>query len=641
MCGIVAYIGNKNCKNILINGLKRLEYRGYDSAGIGILTLAGEKNRGDAKHASADFGSSSDLSGKARELGYSIKVVKEVGKIKVLEELLKDASIDGTVGIGHTRWATHGVPNQVNSHPHLDCSGSIAVVHNGIIENFAEIKEELEKKGHRFFSETDTEVLPHLLEEYLKVETDGDLLIAMQRLLKRIKGSGAIVAISANHPDEIVAGRIASPLIVGVSRDANFFASDMPAILEYTHSFIVINDYETVRITREKVEIYDMEGLLITREPFRANWNLESAEKSGYEDFMLKEMFEQPYGIRETMRGRLINGELNFDEMGLSDEQVKNLKKIQIIACGTSYHAALTGKLLIEKWAKIPVEVDIGSEYRYRDPIIDENCLFIAITQSGETIDTLAAIREARSKGAKVMAVTNVVGSTIARESNSVIYTHAGPEIGVCATKTFTAQIMVMYLTALYLAKARGLMQHEQFQKIKEELEVIPNKIQQILNNAGKLKKIADETYRYACFLFLGRIYGFPMALEGALKLKEISYIHAEGYAAGEMKHGPIALTDTRTVVVGVIPKDFVYEKMLSNLQEVKARNAKIFALISEGDTNTGKYADYTFELPKTIEELYGILAVVPLQLYAYYIAKNHGRNVDQPRNLAKSVTVE
>jgi glutamine---fructose-6-phosphate transaminase (isomerizing) len=642
MCGIVAYIGNKNCKNILLEGLKRLEYRGYDSAGIGILTLSDGQKRVDVKNTTGGSSEASNPADKNLKAGYCIKVVKEVGKIKALEELLKDEHIDGSVGIGHTRWATHGVPNQVNSHPHLDCSGSIAVVHNGIIENFVEIKEELEKKGHKFISETDTEVLPHLLEEYLKSDTDNnDLLIAMQRLLKRIKGSGAIVAISANNPDEIVAGRIASPLIVGVTRDANFFASDMPAILEYTHNFIVINDYEAVRITREKVEIYDLEGSLITREPFRANWNLESAEKSGYEDFMLKEMFEQPYGIRETMRGRLINGKLNFDEIGLSDEQVKKLKKIQIIACGTSYHAALTGKLLIEKWAKIPVEVDIGSEYRYRDPIIDADCLFIAITQSGETIDTLAAIREARTKGAKVMAVTNVVGSTIARESNSVIYTHAGPEIGVCATKTFTAQIMVMYLTALYLAKARGLMHQEQFDRIIEELEVIPNKIQQILNNAAKLKKIADETYRHACFLFLGRIYGFPMALEGALKLKEISYIHAEGYAAGEMKHGPIALTDTRTVVVGVIPKDFVYDKMLSNLQEVKARNAKIFAIISEGDVNTGKYAHYTFELPKTIEEFYGILSVVPLQLYAYYIAKNHGRNVDQPRNLAKSVTVE
>jgi glutamine---fructose-6-phosphate transaminase (isomerizing) len=641
MCGIVAYIGNKNCKNILLEGLKRLEYRGYDSAGIGILTLSEEKKGANFKNNSAVSAAAVNPEDKNRKAGYCIKVVKEVGKIKALEELLKDENIDGSVGIGHTRWATHGVPNQVNSHPHVDCSGSIAVVHNGIIENFAEIKEELEKKGHKFISETDTEVLPHLLEEYLKIDTDRDLLIAMQRLLKRIKGSGAIVAISVNNPDEIVAGRIASPLIVGVTRDANFFASDMPAILEYTHNFIVINDYEVVRITREKVEIYDLEGSLITREPLRANWNLESAEKSGYEDFMLKEMFEQPYGIRETMRGRLINGKLNFDEIGLSEEQVKKLKKIQVIACGTSYHAALTGKLLIEKWAKIPVEVDIGSEYRYRDPIIDADCLFIAITQSGETIDTLAAIREARAKGAKVMAVTNVVGSTIARESNSVIYTHAGPEIGVCATKTFTAQIMVMYLTALYLAKARGLMQQEQFDRIIEELEVIPNKIQQILNNAGKLKKIADETYRHTCFLFLGRIYGFPMALEGALKLKEISYIHAEGYAAGEMKHGPIALTDTRTVVVGVIPKDFVYDKMLSNIQEVKARNAKIFAIISEGDVNTGKHADYTFELPKTIEEFYGILSVVPLQLYAYYIAKNHGRNVDQPRNLAKSVTVE
>jgi glucosamine--fructose-6-phosphate aminotransferase (isomerizing) len=625
MCGIVAYIGNRQCREILLNGLKRLEYRGYDSAGIGILVQ----------------NSNSQYCGNTENGNAVIEIVKESGKISELEAKLDGNELDGTTGIGHTRWATHGVPNQVNSHPHTDCSGKIAVVHNGIIENFAQLKEELSAKGHTFISDTDTEVLPHLLEDYINNETSGDLLIAMQKLLRKIRGSGAIVAMSSSHPDELIAGRIASPLIVGVSKDGNFFASDMPAVLEHTHNFVVINDFETVRITKENVEIYDIDGKTLKRDPFRVNWSLESAEKSGYEDFMLKEMFEQPYGIRETMRGRLSSGELKFDEISLSDKEIKELKKIQIIACGTSYHAALTGKLMIEKWARIPVEVDIGSEYRYRDPIIDENVLFIAITQSGETIDTLAAIKEARAKGAKVLAITNIVGSTASRESDSVVYTHAGPEIGVCATKTFTAQLTVMYLIGLYLAKARGEMDIERFNRILNELDMIPNKVQQILKNAPKIKKIADETYRYSCFLFLGRIYGFPMALEGALKLKEISYIHAEGYAAGEMKHGPIALTDTRTVVVGVIPGDYVYEKMLSNLQEVKARHARIFALVSEGDKNTGNTADYIFELPKTIEELYGILAVVPLQLYAYYIAKNHGRNVDQPRNLAKSVTVE
>ncbi len=578
---------------------------------------------------------------KIKSFAFAIRVVKQAGKIRELEKILESYEVKSNVGIGHTRWATHGEPNQINAHPHLDCSGKIAVVHNGIIENYAEIKEELIQKGHNFVSDTDTEVIPHLLEEYLKKEANGKLLIAMQRLLKKIKGSGAIVALCSDFPDELVAGRIASPLIVGLGKDENFFASDMPAVLEHTRNFIVINDYETVKITRKSVEVYDHEGILIKREPFKVNWTLESAEKAGYEDFMLKEMFEQPYGVRETLRGRLTNHTFNFEEINLTDQQIKDLKKIQIIACGTSYHAALTGKLVIEKWAKIPVEVDIGSEYRYRDPIIDENCLFIAITQSGETIDTLAAIREAKRKGAKVMAVTNVVGSTIARESNSVIYTHAGPEIGVCATKTFTAQIIVMYMIGLHLAKVRGTINNEEFYKIIEELEIIPNKIQFILNNADKIKKIADETYKYTCFLFLGRIYGFPMALEGALKLKEISYIHAEGYAAGEMKHGPIALTDSKTVVVGVIPQDFVYEKMLSNLQEVKARNAKIFSIITEGDKNTLKYSDYLFEVPKTREELYGILTVVPMQLYAYYIAKNLDRNVDQPRNLAKSVTVE
>jgi glucosamine--fructose-6-phosphate aminotransferase (isomerizing) len=415
----------------------------------------------------------------------------------------------------------------------------------------------------------------------------------------------------------------------------------MPAVLEHTHNFIVINDFETVRITRNKVEIFNSDCKLIEREPFKVSWSIESAEKGGYEDFMLKEIFEQPYGVKETMRGRLRDGALNFDELNISEEQIKNLKKIQIIACGTSYHAALTGKLLIEKWAKIPVEVDFSSEYRYRSPIVDKNCLFVAITQSGETIDTLAAIREAKSKNARVVAITNVVGSTVARESDSVIYTHAGPEIGVCATKTFSSQLIVMYLMALYFAKVKGFVDGVDYDKIIKEIKSIPDKIQTILDNAKKIKNIADETYKHTCFLFLGRIYGFPISLEGALKLKEISYIHAEGYPAGEMKHGPIALTDTKTVVVGLIPRDSFYEKMISNLQEVKARNATIFAIITEDDKNTGRYANYTFEIPKTIEELYGILEVVPLQLYAYYIAKNHNRNVDQPRNLAKSVTVE
>lgn len=617
MCGIVAYIGNKQCKDILINGLKRLEYRGYDSAGIGILSCSnGDKSM-------------------------KIKIVKEAGKIKMLEELLKDIEIDGVCGIGHTRWATHGEPTRINAHPHTDCTNKIAVVHNGIIENYGQLKKDLVKKGHIFLSQTDTEVLPHLLEEYLKNESGGNFQLAMQKLLKVIKGSGAIVALSADHPDELVAGRISSPLIVGVSRSGNFFASDMPAVLEHTHRFIVINDHETVRITKDDVKIFDNDGKVVKREPFKVNWSIESAEKSGYEDFMLKEIFEQPYGIKETMRGRLLNGSLNFDELNLSEQQVRNLQRIQIIACGTSYHAALTGKLVIEKWAKIPVEVDVSSEYRYRDPLVADNCLFIAITQSGETIDTLAAIREAKSKGAKVVAVTNVVGSTIARESDSVIYTHAGPEIGVCATKTFTAQIAVMYLIGLYLAKAKGSIDDQKYKSLIDALELIPDKIQLILNNAAKIKLVANETYKHSCFLFLGRVYGFPVSLEGALKLKEISYIHAEGYPAGEMKHGPIALTDTRTVVVGIIPEDFVYEKMRSNLLEVKARKAQVFSIITEGDKNTREYSDYIFEIPRTIEELYGILEVIPLQLYAYYIAKNHNRNVDQPRNLAKSVTVE
>jgi glucosamine--fructose-6-phosphate aminotransferase (isomerizing) len=617
MCGIVAYIGNKKCKDILIKGLKRLEYRGYDSAGIAVV---------------------SDGTGKIADLtDTEIKVVKEAGKIKILESELDDLEIDGNCGIGHTRWATHGEPSKENAHPHLDCTGSIAVVHNGIIENYAELKEELKKEGHRFISETDTEVLPHLLEKY----NDKDLLSAMQKLLKKIKGSGTIVAISASQPKEIIGARITSPLVVGVSDKGNFLASDMPAVLEYTKNFIVINDFESVRLTKDKVEIFDRNGKKVKRDPFIVNWDIVSAEKGGYEDFMLKEIFEQPYGVEETMRGRLVNGRLNFDELNMSDKLIKDLKKIQIIACGTSYHAALIGKQIIERWAKIPVEVDLSSEYRYRDPLVEDNYLFIAITQSGETIDTLAAIREAKSKGAKIVAVTNVVGSTVARESNSVIYTHAGPEIGVCATKTFTSQIMVMYLLGLYLAGIRGNIDKKKCNKIISELKKIPDKIKSILGRAGEIKKIADKTYKYTCFLFLGRIFGLPAAMEGALKLKEISYIHAEGYAAGEMKHGPIALTDEKTVVVGIMPADTVYQKILSNIQEVKARRATIFSVITEGDKNTKKYADYVFQIPRTLEELYAILIIIPVQLYSYYIAKNLGRNVDQPRNLAKSVTVE
>lgn len=613
MCGIVAYIGSKNCKDILINGLKRLEYRGYDSAGIAIIRTDGGPTN------------------------ICIDIVKEAGKIKEMEGLARESKIDGRCGIGHTRWATHGEPTEANAHPHKDCTGKIAVVHNGIIENFEELREELKKEGHKFISETDTEVLPHLLEKYY----EDDLLLAMQRLVKRIKGSGAIVAISAYHPDEIIGARVASPLIAGISKYGNFLASDMPAVLEHTRKFLVIDDYETVRLTRDNIEIFGEDGKPVKGKPIEANWSISSAEKSGYEDFMLKEIFEQPYGVKETLRGRLTNGELDFNELGLSTDQIKDLCKVHIIACGTSYHAAMIGKQIIEKWAKIPVEVDFSSEYRYRDPLIEKGCLFVAITQSGETIDTLAAIREAKSKGARVMAITNVVGSTIARESDSVIYTHAGPEIGVCATKTFTSQIIVMYLMGLYFGKIKGLLDRDRYQKIIDELQSIPDKIQDILDRAEELKKIADLTYRKKCFLFLGRIYGFPAALEGALKLKEISYIHAEGYPAGEMKHGPIALTDSNTVVVGIMPRDPVYDKILSNIQEVKARKASIFSIISEGDIDTARHADHLFEIPATLRELYGILTIVPLQLYSYYIAKKLGRDVDQPRNLAKSVTVE
>jgi len=613
MCGIVAYIGNRECRDIIIGGLKRLEYRGYDSAGIAVLDS--DAGRGLPR----------------------IEIIKEAGKIRDMEMLAGKSGINGRCGIGHTRWATHGEPTAVNAHPHKDCTGRIALVHNGIIENFEELRNELENEGHIFLSGTDTEVLPHLLEKYY----DGDLLSAMQKVIRRIRGSGAIVAISSYCPDEIIGARIASPLIAGISEDENFLASDMPAVLEHTRRFLIIDDYETVRLTKKGVEIFSKGGKSVKRKPFKADWSIDSAEKSGYEDFMLKEIFEQPYGVKETMRGRLTDGELNFDELGLTAGRIEKLRKVQIIACGTSYHTALIGKQIIEKWAKIPVEVDFSSEYRYRGPLVEKGSLFVAISQSGETIDTLAAIREAKSKGARVIAITNVVGSSVARESDSVIYTHAGPEIGVCATKTFTSQIIIMYLMGLYFGRIREFISIEYYREIIGQLNRIPGKIKNILDRADQLRQIADHTYSKSCFLFLGRVYGLPAALEGALKLKEISYIHAEGYPAGEMKHGPIALTDKDTVVVGIMPLDSVYEKMLSNIQEVRARKATIFSIVSENNKSAARYTDYLFKVPETFEELYGIITIIPLQLYAYYIAKNLGRNVDQPRNLAKSVTVE
>lgn len=611
MCGIVAYTGNQDCRKLLLEGLKRLEYRGYDSAGISIISRNGTIP--------------------------TLEVVKEAGKIRELENSLDSSMVAGNCGIGHTRWATHGEPTRENAHPHLDCSQKIAVVHNGIIENYQQLKAELEAEGHQFISQTDSEVLPHLLEKYY----EGNLIAAMQKTMARIKGSGAVVAICLDEPDQLAAARIASPLVVGVSPKGNFLASDMPAILEHTRNFLIIEDYETVRVTPESVEIFGPDGKAVTKKPFRVNWNIQSAEKAGYADFMLKEIFEQPYGIRETMRGRLTEQELNFAELGFSVQQVNDIEKVQIIACGTSYHAALAGKQVIEKWAKIPVEVDYGSEYRYRNPMVGDHCLVIAITQSGETIDTLAAVREARGKGARVAAITNVVGSTIARESDAVIYTHAGPEIGVCATKTFSAQLVVIYLLALYLAKAKKVIGDKEYRRIIRELLSLPEKVQQVLDQSQQIKKIADKTYRYSCFLFLGRLYGLPMALEGALKLKEVSYIHAEGYPAGEMKHGPIALTDRNTVVVGIMPLDDVYEKIWGNVQEAKARKATLLAITTQGNNELKKAIDYCFFIPPIDQPLSGILTIIPLQLYSYYIAKNLGRDVDQPRNLAKSVTVE
>jgi glucosamine--fructose-6-phosphate aminotransferase (isomerizing) len=613
MCGIVAYIGKREVYPILIKGLQRLEYRGYDSAGIAILN-------GD------------------------LKIFKKAGKVTDLAESVKGQDLKGNLGMGHTRWATHGEPNDRNAHPHFSQSKNFAIIHNGIIENYSSIKEELKKRGHEFKSDTDTEVLIHLIEDIYENGQVG-MDEAVRLALGEVIGAYAIVVLGKDHSTEMIAARKGSPIVVGVGKDEGeyFVASDATPIIEYTNNVIYLNDGEVAYVKDGKLTVKTIENQVKTPYVQELEMKLEELEKGGYDHFMLKEIYEQPRSIWDSMRGR-IDAQKNFLRMGGMAEyenKFANAKRILIIGCGTSWHAGLVAEYLFEDLARIPVEVEYASEFRYRNPIINEDDIVIPISQSGETADTLAAIELAKSKGATIFGVCNVVGSSIPRTTHAGAYTHAGPEIGVASTKAFTAQVTVLTLMALYMARNRGTITASRFQEIAGGLEAIPAKVEQVLKLNDKIKKLAEKFKDVRNFLYLGRGYGFPVALEGALKLKEISYIHAEGYPAAEMKHGPIALIDEQMPVVVIANKNSSYEKVVSNIQEVKARKGVVIAIVTEGDEVVKKMADHVIEIPHTDDVLMPLVSVIPLQLLSYHIAVMRGCNVDQPRNLAKSVTVE
>jgi glutamine---fructose-6-phosphate transaminase (isomerizing) len=627
MCGIVGYIGEQASAPILMKGLKRLEYRGYDSAGLALLKNGGldlirrEGNLSNLEEALDATGPDREAPPKSAEAG------------RAPQPGFSAASL----GIGHTRWATHGAPSEANAHPHLDCAGHIAVAHNGIIENFLALRENLTARGHEFRSDTDSETIAHLIEETYS----GDLLEAVREALKQVEGSFALAVISADSPGVLVGARKDSPLVVGIAEDGLFLASDIPAILDHTRRVVLLEDGEMAELTATGYKISSLDGRAVSRDAIDIDWDVSAAEKDGYEDFMLKEIHEQPAAVRETIRGRVTDdGAIQITDLGLTDQELKQLKKVIVIACGTSLHAGMLAKQVIERWVRVPVEVDCSSEFRYRNPILDDESLVVAITQSGETADTLAGVRMANERGAKTLAVTNVVGSTITRETAGVVYTHAGPEIGVAATKTLIAQMTALFLFGLLLAQARGRGNHE-FSQTVEELRLIPEKIESLFGQAPLLMDWAETYHQVEDFLFLGRGFSYPVAMEGALKLKEISYIHAEGYPAGEMKHGPIALINPGLPILVLAPKDSVYEKIVSNIHEAKARGATVLAVATEGDQALKSQVDDVFYIPKTLETLSPLLSVVPLQLLSYYIAKRRDCNVDQPRNLAKSVTVE
>ena len=614
MCGIIGYIGSKPVVPVLIEGLRRMEYRGYDSAGIALVNRTG------------------------------IELRRSAGKLANLELAIKAEPVDGLYGIGHTRWATHGRPTEENAHPHRDCTGRIVVVHNGIIENYLELKHELQQQGHLFKTETDTEIVAHLVEREMK--TDG-LENAVRRALTYMRGMFALVLISVDDPEKIVAVRNGPPIVVGLGEKEFFVASDIPAILSHTRDVVFLGDEEMAVITRTGVEFTDYLGHAVSKTTQRVLWDPIAAEKGGHKHFMLKEIFEQPTAARDTILGRVSidSGRIFLADLNIDDATLRTLQKVTIIACGTSWHAGLVGKYLIETLAQVPVEVDYGSEYRYRNPIVSSNELAIVITQSGETADTLAALREAKRKGASSIAICNVVGSMATREADGTVYTHAGPEIGVASTKAFTSQLVALQLLALYLAQVRETLSPVEIRRHIEALLHLPQIIEQAIKASASIEKLAERFYNRTDFLFLGRGINYPIALEGALKLKEISYIHAEGYPAGEMKHGPIALIDERMPVVAIAPDDHVFEKMIGNVQEAKARGGSVIAITSEGDNRMAGVLDPANDLllamPRTTAMLTPVIMTIPLQLLAYHIAVRRGCDVDQPRNLAKSVTVE
>jgi glucosamine--fructose-6-phosphate aminotransferase (isomerizing) len=623
MCGIVGYVGNKRVVPVILDGLKRLEYRGYDSAGIAV---AGN--------------------------GDGLQIRRAEGKLRNLEEVIRLKPIDGTYGIGHTRWATHGRPTEENAHPHRDCTGKIVVVHNGIIENYVPLKKKLIAEGHKFVTETDTEVIAHLVEKILKTANGHkpSLEEAVRKTIVQLTGVFALAVISVDEPNKIVAARNGPPAVIGLGKDEYFVASDVPAILYHTRDLFFLGDGDLAVITSQGVQLTDFKGEPVVRQVQHVTWDPIMAEKGGFKHFMLKEIYEQPRSVRDTTLGRISQetGHVFLDEMEITEAEFKAAKKINIAACGTSWHAAQAGKFMIESLARIPVEVDYASEWRYRDPIVAKDTITVLISQSGETADTIAAQREAKSKGSKTLAICNVVGSMITREASGTIYTHAGPEIGVASTKAFTGQLTALYLFALYLAQVRETITPEQARAKVQELTRLPGKLEHLLTNEEACEDLAKEYSRSHDFLFLGRGIHYPIALEGALKLKEISYIHAEGYPAGEMKHGPNALIDENLPVVIIATCDpnselskVRYEKTISNLKEVKARSGKVIAIATEGDEDIKEAADHVLYVPAAPEDLSPILEIVPMQLLAYHIAVRRGCDVDQPRNLAKSVTVE
>ncbi len=608
MCGIVGYVGSSGAKKVILDGLKKLEYRGYDSSGI------------------------------ALNIDNTIAVKKCKGRIAQLEELIGEQQFDSGCGIGHTRWATHGEPSDANAHPHMSNSGKIAVVHNGIIENYEELKEELiEKHGISFSSDTDTEVIAHLL----SICYEGDLLQAIYKAVERMRGAYAIAAIVDSEPDKIVAVRKDSPMVVGISHDANYVASDIPALLRYVREIYLIENNETVVITKDGVDIYNADRKPVYRDVFHVTWDADSAEKGGYDHFMLKEMHEQPKGIGETLRRRLEGEEIALDGINLTKEDLDGFDRVYIVACGTAYHAGLIGKFAIEKFAKIPVEVDIASEFRYREPFLDDKTLFIAISQSGETLDTLAALRCAKEAGARILSIVNVVGSSVARESDDVFYTWAGPEIAVASTKAYTTQLMCLYLIAIFMGRLKGLISDEENSNYINELNRIPGMIQQIFSKEALIEDLAKKIYKTNQVFFIGRGVDSSVSFEGSLKLKEISYINSFAIAAGELKHGTIALIEQDTLVIAVATQRSLYEKMMSNIQEVKTRGARVIGLTQSINTAIESTVDHALYIPCCSKEFTPLLSIIPLQILSYYIAKLRGCDIDKPKNLAKSVTVE